>query len=116
MCGQKKGKTRRAVVQIGPQRYELEHLGIAKPVESDPGGGRTASDSISCQFIGDPLSLSPESQIRRRRPAQFRQLPPRSRCRWTASSHKRVCIDLDDLDLPIDLVTIKVGETRDLRE
>src|SRR6187551_1350875 len=111
MCGQKKGKTRRAVVQIGPQRYELEHLGIAKPIKADPGGGRTASDSISCQFFGDPLSLGLESQIRRRRPAQFRHLPPPDRSRRTASSHKRVCVDLDDLDLPIDLVTIKVGET-----
>src|SRR5689334_5403514 len=112
MCGQEKRKTRRAVVQIGPQRYERKHLSIAKPVESDPGGGGTAPHSVSRQFIGDPLSLGPESQIRRRRPAPFGELTPRRRSRWTAGNHKRVCVDLDDLDLPVDLVAIKVGETR----
>src|SRR6185369_11794211 len=112
MCGQKKGKTSRAVVQIEPQRYELEHLGIAKPVESDPGGGRTASDGITREFVGDPLGLSPKSLIRRRRPTQFGELTPRRRSRWTVGSHKRVCVDLDDLDLPVDLVAIKVDETR----
>ena len=66
MRGEKERNAGDAVVEIGTEAYELEDLGVAQPVETDPGGARPAADGMAGNLFGDPVGFRDEDFLRRR--------------------------------------------------
>src|SRR5229473_2419575 len=58
--GEKKRDAAEAVVEIDTERHELGNLGIAQPVETDPGRARTLADGMSRKLRGDLVGFRKE--------------------------------------------------------
>ena len=61
MRREKERNARYAVVEIGPKAGELERIGIAEPVEADPGGARSSPDGVRGNFAGNFVGLGGEN-------------------------------------------------------
>ncbi len=73
MRGEKQRDAANAVVKIGAEADELEHFGIAEPVEPDPGRARTAANGVTRQLRGDPVGFGDEIRWPLRRHDRYRQ-------------------------------------------
>ncbi len=60
MRGKKHRDAASAVVEIRAEADELENLGIAEPVEADPGGARSAANGVTRHFRGDVVGFGGE--------------------------------------------------------
>jgi hypothetical protein len=67
MRGKKDRNSRVAVVKALVKADELKDLGVAQPVEADPGGARATPNRIPGQFFGNPIGLGDKNFLRRRR-------------------------------------------------
>ena len=55
-----------AVVEVWTEADELRKLGIAQPIETDPGDARAAAYGVMRQFRRDPIGFGAESRFGRR--------------------------------------------------
>ena len=102
--GEKNRNAGNAVVEVRAQADELENLGIAEPVETDPGGARSAANGGRGQFGGDPVGFGDENLAVGRSRAAFAaaigSLSRRSPAPPIATTESGVLAD--DFDLPGD--------------
>src|SRR5262245_52704256 len=105
--GEKQRDSRNPVVEIGSEANELKNVGIAKAVESDPRGARTAANCIAGQLFGNLVGFRNEGFCCRLG-CGLCYLLPSIRCR-SRRLCQRSCILADHLDLPLDFMLIEIA-------
>src|SRR5689334_11237294 len=105
MRGKEQGNSSCPIVEIRAEANELEHIGVAEPIEADPGGAAAAANRVLPQFASDLVGFSLEQCLIRR----GRNISVAARSALTLLWRCRLHIEVfpNHLDLPINFGLIE---------